>query len=203
MRTKNVIFQPLNLALYGLLTLSFIGFSADKAKAVAMNMETGLGALSVNVDTTVSSGIQVRLKNLDPGRVAPQSGGNDYVRHLEALPIASIIGLNAGVLVTSGAGATAGLNGITCGMAAAASAAGAASLTECNTRLGFRTELPSGVIFKHGDDRNFAGNQNNDDGRLNFQNTGDITGATFKVLTEVQTTIIIILIMAILLSLQE
>ena len=42
------------------------------------------------------------------------------------------------------------------------------------------------VGFSDSSDKNFAGNANNDDGRLNFQEIGDITGATFKALVEVQ-----------------
>lgn len=146
----NNVYKGFKFALFGIIAIAFFGLGVEKTNAVSMNTNTALGPLSVNFDVTASGGISVRLKNIDPGRVSSQSGGNDYVRFL---PVR--------------------------GTPQCTSAAGPGCLTFIPTTLG-------SVGFKDNDDKNFAGNQNNDDGRLGFQDAGDITGSTVKALTELE-----------------
>ncbi len=144
MRSKITTLQALKLPLIAFAIIGFVSFSSEKSKAITMDTVTGLGNLTINIDTNLSAGVSVRLKDVSPDDIASQSGGHDFVRDLPICPPT------------------------------------AANVPGCLTRL-----TPT-VGYKDDSDKNFAGNANNDDGRLNFQEIGDITGATFKALVEVQ-----------------
>ena len=178
--------------------LAFAAIGFDEAKAINMKMDTALGQINLAIDTVASTGLTFRTVSRDYRFVSSQNGGNNDARaSTRAAGDAGAAGLRMGLGLDADATDAQVLTQIGISTAADVGAAvvagiGAAAMVDSRptivpfTSVGFGTYAGSGRIStKDGSQKNFASSGNVDDGRLNFDK-GDITGLTFKTLTDIQ-----------------
>ena len=146
------------------LTFGAFVMTSHQSQAARMELNTALGAIDVSIDNIISTGVQVRTAKRNNKYVGAQSGGTDYVRSLNNCP-------------TISAGTGLGIGGTGC----LTNISGVVGLDASNAPI----ILDNAYGYKDGDDKNFGGPYNSDDGRLNFDR-GDITAFTTKILTDVE-----------------
>ncbi len=144
---------------FGVLGLLLVAMPAMNAKAATYNF----GGWDVQVDATLSAGLSVLMKDTNTHFLAEGNGGTQD--------------LKTWVDLTRGGAAQFGVPG--CG-----------TLGDNNMQLGSfcSSDLGNGATgadgTSHRANENFSGSINTDDGRLNFNESGDLIGGTTKALFE-------------------